>query len=128
MRRLSLKQRFSLSAALTLVVACVGVTANVAGAANTGVKATPFTAAYSGGADGYYTCAGVRIVTTWPKASTKDLEVCKITNSTVPAGRYVIPTDTDWFSDYDGKPAVSGTGVVTSVGNGTSISVIVANY
>ena len=121
-------KRFSLLAALTLVLACVGVSANVAGAAGTGVQVTPFTAAYLDSPYGYYTCAGVRIVTTWPKASTKDLEVCKITDSTVKAGIYVIPTDTPWFSDYDGKPAVSGTGVVTSVGNGTSISVIVANY
>jgi hypothetical protein len=102
---------------------------------NNGAQTTHFTASYYQFLGGEFIAAGERIVKTGPKAFTKDSETILISDiSTWPAGTYNIVDGVffipmpgmpgmefgfPWFSDFDGRIAVSGTIVVTANGDGT---------
>jgi hypothetical protein len=135
--------------AITLAVAGALLSATAVLAGN-GAQTAHFTASYSS-----FTCAGVRIVKSAPKAFIKDSETCTITDLTeFPPGNYTIvgqavpesSTESHWASDYDilntpaGSPgcipgppvcfrvAKSGSIVVTDNGDGTGRVAITAYY
>ena len=142
--RLSIMRR---SVTLALAAALLCTTAVLAG---NGAHTAQFTASC-----GSFTCAGVRIVKSEPKAFIKDSETCTFTDLTEFApGNYTIvgqavpesSTESHWASDYDiintpanspgcipGPPvcfrvAKSGTIVVTDNGDGTGTVEISAYY
>ena len=130
--------RRALALALLLSSLSVGVAVASAGPNHSHLTATYFTADYDNGpgGGGVFTCAGEHIVRTAPRAFTKDLEVCSISDvSSLTAGTYRIVTagtgsglETLWFSDYDGHQAVSGAVIVIAHKNGTGTVLIDANY
>jgi hypothetical protein len=116
--------------AIVLALATIFLSASIALAAN-GATPTHFTASYDngavGGPGGFWTCTGERIVKSAPKGFTKDSETCTITDLTsLPPGTYHLGSG--WFSDFDGRPAISGTAIVTANGDGTGTVQLVVYY
>ena len=117
---------------LVLSVAVAGALVPTASAAATeGGKTTvtPFTVTYP---DGVARCRGVRIQRAGAHPLIRDIETCVTTLTVLAPGRYVIPADTPWCSDFNGldtcNPATRGTLTVVDDHNGTFRWVIVADY
>ena len=64
-----------------------------------GTTVTPFTVIYP---DGSAHCAGVRVQRAGAHPLIRDLETCVTTLTVLAPGRYVIPEDTPWCSDFNG--------------------------
>ncbi len=117
------------------LVLAVAVTAALVGAApasageGSGPTVTPFTVVYP---DGSARCTGVRVQRAGAHPLIKDLERCVTTLTVLAPGRYVIPEDTPWCSDFNGldtcNPATRGRLTVRDNHNGTLTWMIVADY
>jgi hypothetical protein len=136
--------------AIALAIAATLLSVGGAFAGN-GAQTTQFAGSYDS-----FTCVGVRIVKSAPKAFTKDSETCTFTDLTqFPPGTYKIVDfwsttpgagETYWFSDYEildvaaddpicvpdypvcYRSAVSGTIVSTDNGDGTGTLTVTAYY
>ena len=121
--------------AMPWLVLPIAVTAALVGAASAGAvngngtTVKPFTVTYP---DGAAHCAGVRIQRAGAQPLIRDLETCVTTITALAPGRYVIPVDTPWCSDFNGldtcNPAIRGRLTVLDNRNGTLTWVIVADY
>jgi hypothetical protein len=113
----------------------IAMTAALVGAASAGAAAgsattvTRFTVTYP---DDAARCSGVRIQRTGAHPLIRDVETCVTTITALAPGRYVIPDDTPWCSDFNGldtcNPETRGTLTVVDNRNGTLRWVIVADY
>jgi hypothetical protein len=114
--------------AVAVTAALVGVAPASAGEGSR-TTVTPFTVVYP---DGSARCAGVRVQRAGAHPLIKDLERCVTTLTVLAPGRYVIPEDTPWCSDFNGldtcNPATRGRLTVRDNHNGTLTWVIVADY
>lgn len=124
---------------LALVCAVVSIAAlfTSTALAGNGAETTQFKPPqYPSAIGGTWTCSGVRIVKTEPKAFTKDSQTCTISNlTTLPPGTYVgdplfVVGGLNWFwqSDYDGQVATNVTLTVTDNGDGTGTVELVAYF
>ena len=114
--------------AIAVTAALVAASSAVA-AEGSGTTVKPFTVTYP---DNAARCAGVRIQRTGADPLIRDVETCVTTITVFGPGRYVIPDDTPWCSDFNGldtcNPATRGTLTVLDNHNGTLRWVIVADY
>ena len=113
----------------------IAVTAALAGIASAGAAegngttVKRFSVTYP---DNAANCTGVRIQRTGAHPLIRDVETCVTTITVFAPGRYVIPDDTPWCSDFNGldtcNPATRGTLTVVGNHDGTLRWVIVADY
>jgi hypothetical protein len=128
MRKVSHKKNVFVLLVAVCALAATGMAASVA-TANNGAVTTHFSAAYVDIIGGPLVCSGENIFKSGPKGFNKDSETCLILNG-YPAGVYTFT----WCSDSAPPSASAGlctnnvTETVTSNGDGTSTSSIVAYY
>lgn len=111
------------------VTAALGGVAPAGAAKRSGTTVKPFTVTYP---DGSGHCAGVRVQRAGAHPLIRDLETCVTTLTVLAPGRYVIPDDTPWCSDFNGldtcNPATRGMLTVRDNHDGTLTWVIVADF
>ena len=113
---------------LPVVIAAAFLGPAPAGATQ-GTTITPFSVTYP---DGVAHCTGVRIERAGAQPLIRDVETCVTTLTVLAPGRYVIPADTPWCSDFNGldtcNPATRGSLTVVDAHNGTFRWMIVADF